>query len=160
MERSRSQWGLYFLRSAYRWGLPLVRRLSITRPTCTNLYFTEKHEWIRVDDKAKMGTVGLSKYAEQKLGDVVYVELPGIKDAVTANEQCGLVESVKAVSEVYSPASGTVVDVNEALNTQASLINKSPMDDGWLFKMELSDPSELQNLMDQKKYDAYLVAEE
>ncbi|VDQ05245.1 unnamed protein product, partial [Trichobilharzia regenti] len=93
-----------------------------------NVYYTKKHEWIKVD--GNLGVVGISKYAEQKLGDIVYVELPVVGDKINANDQCAVVESVKAVGEVYSPASGTVVEVNTTVEKNTKIINKSPMDDG------------------------------
>ncbi|OON22039.1 glycine cleavage system H protein, partial [Opisthorchis viverrini] len=116
-----------------------------------------KHEWIKSDGKS--GTVGISEYAEQKLGDIVYVELPNQGDIIKAKEQCGVIESVKAVSEIYSPASGTVTELNSTLESNSGIINKSPLDKGWLFKMTLSDPSELEHLMTEEKYKAFLESE-
>ncbi|TGZ59067.1 hypothetical protein CRM22_009282 [Opisthorchis felineus] len=127
-----------------------IRKASI-------LYYTQKHEWIKSDGKS--GTVGISEYAEQKLGDIVYVELPNQGDTIKAKEQCGVIESVKAVSEIYSPASGTVTELNSTLESNSGIINKSPLDKGWLFKMNLSDPRELEHLMTEEKYKAFLESE-
>jgi len=96
--------------------------------------FTEKHEWIDGDT----GTVGLSKHAQEMLGEIVYVQLPDIGKQFTQMEEAAAVESVKAASDVYAPASGTVTEINETLTSQPNLINKSPHDAGWLFKMKLS----------------------
>ncbi|KAF6776687.1 hypothetical protein AHF37_03653 [Paragonimus kellicotti] len=109
-----------------------IRLISTTVRRRSDFYFTAKHEWIKVDECAKLGTVGISEYAEQKLGDIVFVELPEKDDKVTFDEQCGVVESVKAVSEIYSPASGTVVEINSELESNPSVINKSPTEDGEL----------------------------
>ncbi|KER22964.1 hypothetical protein T265_09049 [Opisthorchis viverrini] len=133
------------------------RILSDTIRKASNLYYTQKHEWIKSDGKS--GTVGISEYAEQKLGDIVYVELPNQGDIIKAKEQCGVIESVKAVSEIYSPASGTVTELNSTLESNSGIINKSPLDKGWLFKMTLSDPSELEHLMTEEKYKAFLESE-
>ncbi|CAH8868033.1 unnamed protein product [Trichobilharzia szidati] len=123
----------------------------------SNVYYTKKHEWIQVD--GNLGVVGITKYAEQKLGDIVYVELPVVGDKINANDQCAVVESVKAVGEVYSPASGTVVEVNTTVEKNTKIINKSPMDDGWLFKLQLSDVSQLKNLLSEEKYNKFLTSE-
>ncbi|CAH8858255.1 unnamed protein product [Trichobilharzia szidati] len=123
----------------------------------SNVYYTKKHEWIKID--GNLGVVGITKYAEQKLGDIVYVELPVVGDKINANDQCAVVESVKAVGEVYSPASGTVVEVNTTVEKNTKIINKSPMDDGWLFKLQLSDVSQLKNLLSEENYNKFLTSE-
>lgn len=112
--------------------------------------FTQEHEWIRVEDGT--GVVGISDYAQQQLGDVVFVELPAVGTVLTKGEQAAVVESVKAASEVYAPASGEVVAVNEELADEPGHVNAEPMAKGWFLKIQLSDESELQTLMDEKAY--------
>lgn len=120
----------------------------------SEIRFTQDHEWIRVDNG--IGTVGISDYAQQQLGDVVFVELPAIGKQMTKGGEAAVVESVKAASEVYAPASGEVTAVNEALNGQPGLVNESPEDGAWFFKVRLADPGELSALMDRAAYDAYV----
>ncbi|CAH8622630.1 unnamed protein product [Heterobilharzia americana] len=133
------------------------RTISTSHKLTSSVYYTKKHEWIKVD--GDVGIVGISKYAEQKLGDIVYVELPAVGDKLSVNDQCAVVESVKAVGEVYSPASGTVLEVNPNVEKNTKIINKSPMDDGWLFKLQLSDLSQIKNLLSEENYDKFLTAE-
>jgi glycine cleavage system H protein len=116
--------------------------------------FSHEHEWIRVKDG--IGVVGITDYAQQQLGDVVFVELPAIGTAVTKGEQAAVVESVKAASEVYAPASGEVIAVNEELADEPGRVNASPLTDGWFLKIRLSDENELQTLMDEKVYQELL----
>ncbi|OUC39827.1 glycine cleavage system H protein [Trichinella nativa] len=146
-------------------------------PPKPNRKYTEKHEWISVDNK--IGTVGLTDYAQvnlftlfqqmstesdnfafqEALGEVVYIELPELQTELKQFAECGVVESVKAASDIYSPVSGTVAEVNQALEENPSLINKSCYDDGWLFKVEVANESELDTLMDEDKYSAFLKSE-
>ncbi|KAJ8924622.1 hypothetical protein NQ315_000772 [Exocentrus adspersus] len=120
--------------------------------------FTEKHEWVEVSDK--IGTVGISQYAQEALGDVVYAQLPDVDTIVKQNDECGALESVKAASEIYSPVSGKVVEKNVQVENTPSLINTSCYNDGWLFKVELSNASEIQSLMTEDKYKEYLKAQD
>ncbi|KAK4476176.1 hypothetical protein MN116_001391 [Schistosoma mekongi] len=120
-------------------------------------YYTKKHEWIKVD--GDVGIIGISEYAEQKLGDIVYVELPVVGDTFSVNDQCAVVESVKAVSEVYSPASGTVLEVNDDVTKNTRIINKSPLDKGWLFKLRLSDLSQIKDLLSEESYNEFITSE-
>jgi glycine cleavage system H protein len=112
--------------------------------------FTETHEWI--DATGDLATVGITHYAQQELGDIVYVELPQIGKNVKAGEEAAVLESTKAAADIYSPASGTIVEVNEKLKTDSGLINASALKDGWLFKLKLSHPQELNTLMDEAQY--------
>ena len=112
--------------------------------------FTQEHEWIRVE--GGIGVVGITDYAQQQLGDVVFVELPAVGTAVSKGEQAAVVESVKAASEVYAPASGEVVAVNEELADEPGRVNAEPMDGGWFLKIRLRDESELRTMMDEKAY--------
>jgi glycine cleavage system H protein len=116
--------------------------------------FTEEHEWISVE--GDIGTVGISGYAQEQLGDVVYVELPDPGQQVTKGGQAAVVESVKAASEVYSPAAGTVTEKNDALADTPNLINEDAMGKGWFYKLKLSSPGDLEGLMDHAGYAAFL----
>jgi len=116
--------------------------------------FTKDHEWIRIDGNT--ATVGISEFAQNQLGDVVFVEVPEAGRTVEKGGATAVVESVKAASEVYSPASGTVTEGNQALADDPSLVNSDPMGAAWFFKMTLSNPDDLDDLMDQAAYDAYV----
>ena len=116
------------------------------------LYYSESHEYVRVE--GEFGFVGISDYAQHALGNVVYVDMPEVDDEVTAGEEFGAVESVKAASDLISPVSGTVVEINEALEDQPELLNEDAFGN-WIIKVQLSDPSEVENLMDAKAYEAF-----
>lgn len=117
--------------------------------------YTKEHEWI-----ARDGTVGITDYAQQQLGDVVYVELPKVGSAVKKGEAFGTVESVKAVSEIFSPADGTVREINEALAQSPELINQDPHGKAWLIRVDLRQPSDLDGLLTADKYDQFLAEEQ
>ena len=122
--------------------------------TPSDLKFLASHEWIRlIDDNVVV--VGISDHAQDQLGDVVFVELPGIGDSVMSGDEAAVVESVKAASEVYSPFTGEVVEVNEALEDNPELVNSSPYDDGWFFKLKVSDEN-LENIHSFMNADNYL----
>lgn len=112
--------------------------------------FTESHEWVRVD--ADTATVGITAYAQDQLGDVVFVELPDTGKTVAKGDEIAVVESVKAASEVYAPVGGTVTEANGALEADPSLVNSAPETGGWFLKMTLSDSAELEALMDEAAY--------
>jgi glycine cleavage system H protein len=116
------------------------------------LYYSESHEFIRVE--GDFGFVGITDYAQHALGNVVYVDMPDVDDEVVAGEEFGAVESVKAASDLISPVSGTVVEVNEALDDEPELLNKDAFEN-WIIKVQLSDKSELDNLMDAKAYEEF-----
>jgi glycine cleavage system H protein len=116
--------------------------------------YTRDHEWVKVE--GNIAIVGITDFAVQELGDLVYVELPVIGDEVRAGERLAAVESVKAASDVFAPVSGEVVEVNEALEDEAGLLNESPMDEGWIARIEMSDPKELDALMDRTEYDEFV----
>lgn len=120
----------------------------------STLRYTEEHEWIRMDDD--IGTVGISDFAQEQLGDVVYVELPEVGKTVAQFAEVAVIESVKAASEVRAPVGGEVIEVNEALNDNPELVNSSPIGDGWFFKLRISDLSELDDLMDEAAYKTYV----
>ncbi len=113
------------------------------------LYYTESHEYVKVE--GNIGYVGITDYAQHALGNVVYVDMPEVDDEVSAGEEFGAVESVKAASDLISPVTGVVVEVNEALEDQPELINADAYEN-WIIKVELSDKGELENLMDAKAY--------
>ncbi|MDR7104023.1 glycine cleavage system protein GcvH [Croceicoccus sp. BE223] len=117
-------------------------------------YFTKDHEWIAVD--GPIGTVGITNYAQEQLGDITFVELPGEGTSVGKGDSVSVVDSVKAASDVYTPVSGEVREVNSALTDEPELVNTRPESDGWLFKVLLSDASELDGLMDEAGYKAYV----
>jgi glycine cleavage system H protein len=120
-----------------------------------SLYFSKDHEWISVEGDA--ATVGITDYAQAQLGDIVFVEVPPAGTAVDKGKEAAVVESVKAASDVYAPVSGTVTEGNAALEADPALVNTSPEDDGWFFKLTLSDPAELDGLMDEDAYKAFVA---
>jgi len=117
--------------------------------------YTKEHEWIKIE--GGVGTVGISDYAQHELGDVVYVEMPKVGAKLEANQPFGTVESVKAVSEIYSPVSGEVVEVNTALGNEPEKINKEPHGAAWIVRIKLSNPKELEGLMDAAAYQNYIA---
>ena len=121
----------------------------------SGLYYSESHEYVRVE--GEFGYIGISDYAQHALGNVVYVDMPEVDDEVTAGEEFGAVESVKAASDLIAPVSGTVVEVNEALEDEPELLNKDAFGN-WIIKVQLSDKSELDNLMDVEAYKAHCEA--
>ncbi|XP_052583748.1 glycine cleavage system H protein, mitochondrial [Peromyscus californicus insignis] len=131
-----------------------VRALSTGSAVLSVRKFTEKHEWITTENG--IGTVGISNFAQEALGDVVYCSLPEVGTKLKKQDEFGALESVKAASELYSPLSGEVTEVNEALAENPGLVNKSCYEDGWLIKMSLSDPSELDELMSEEAYEKYV----
>lgn len=118
------------------------------------LKFSKEHEWVRVDGDE--GTVGISAYAQEALGDVVFVELPQIGATVSNSDEVAVIESVKAASEIYSPVSGQITAVNLDLETDPGMVNNSPLENGWIFRIKISDADELDDLMDEGEYEAYL----
>jgi glycine cleavage system H protein len=122
----------------------------------TNYRYTKEHEWIGVD--GGIGTIGITDYAQNSLGDIVYVDSPKVGDEVKGNTTFGSVESVKAVSDLYSPVSGTVTEVNETLKTEPDRINAAPHET-WIIKVKLSDPAEFDKLLDAAAYEAFIAEE-
>lgn len=121
-----------------------------------NLKFAKTHEWVRLD--GDIATIGISEYAQEELGDVVFLDLPWDdvgERTFQAGQHFGDIESVKATSELFAPVSGVLMSVNEALRDQAELVNQSPYGEGWLLTLKVSDPSELDNLMDAEAYDTF-----
>jgi glycine cleavage system H protein len=122
-----------------------------------DLHYTKQHQWVRLTDN--VGVIGITDYAQHELGDIVYVDLPRVGTKVELGKTMGSVESVKAVSDIYSPVSGEVTEINDALATAPEKLNESPHGDGWLVKVRLSVPSEIQELLSAADYEKY-VAEE
>ena len=112
--------------------------------------YSEDHEWISVDEN--IGTVGITNHAQSQLGDIVFVELPEVGRSLVAGGDAGVVESVKAASDLFSPVTGKIVEINEALDSEPSLANSDPSGNGWFFKIKLSDTNELDGLMDEASY--------
>ena len=117
--------------------------------------YSEDHEWISVDDD--IGTVGITNHAQSQLGDIVFVELPEVGSTLEAGDEAGVVESVKAASDLFTPVSGKIVKVNEALDAEPSLANSDPTGNGWFFKIKLSDADELNSLMDEASYNELIT---
>nr|XP_046248956.1 glycine cleavage system H protein, mitochondrial-like [Scatophagus argus] len=131
------------------------RTLASSSRITAALKFTDKHEWIRVEDGG-IGTVGISHFAQEALGDVVYCGLPEVGTQLAQQDEFGALESVKAASELYSPLTGEVVEVNTLLADKPGLVNQSCYKDGWLMKMTIANPAELDTLMDEAAYERYI----
>lgn len=123
-------------------------------PDC---YYSKEHEWIQVKDDT--ATIGITHYAQEQLGDIVFVELPEVGREFLAGESLGTIESVKAVSDIYAPLSGTVAEVNTELEDKSELINEDPHGEGWIVKMSLSNKGELEGMMDKDQYQQFLSEE-
>ena len=124
----------------------------------TNLKYTKEHEWARLESDGSI-TVGITDHAQDSLGDVVFVELPEVGDELANEDKFGVVESVKTVSDLFSPCAGEVVAVNESLEDEPELVNSSAYDDGWMVRIQPSDAAALDELMDASSYDAFVEAE-
>lgn len=118
-------------------------------------YFTEDHEWIRVE--GGIATIGITNYAQEQLGDLVFVELPEVGKKLARGDVAVVVESVKAASDVYAPADGEITEANAALSSEPALVNSAPTDGGWLWKMKLADAAQLAGLMDEAAYNAHVA---
>ena len=116
--------------------------------------YSKEHEWVRVE--GDVATIGITKHAAEQLGDLVFVELPAVGKTVAPGDEAAVVESVKAASEVYAPLSGEVVEVNSVLEDEPGKVNEAPEGDGWFLKLKLSSPSELDSLMDEAAYNAFV----
>jgi glycine cleavage system H protein len=123
-----------------------------------DLHYTKQHEWVRLSEG--VGVVGITDYAQKELGDIVYVDLPKVGTALQQGKVMGSVESVKAVSDIYAPVSGEVIEINDALSSAPEKLNESPHDDGWLVKIRLSAPDEISGLLSAEDYQKYVAEEE
>ncbi len=121
------------------------------------IYYTEEHEWLRIE--GDMGTCGITEFAQEQLGDIVYVELPEAGREVKQNEEIAVVESVKAASELYAPVSGAVTESNDVLADDPAKVNADAMGEGWFFKLRLSDLTELEEMMDAEAYAALIAGQ-
>ncbi len=121
-----------------------------------DLLYTKEHEWIRINEDDSTATIGITDYAQEALGDITFVELPGVNDEVEQFGQIASVESVKAATDIFSPMSGKIIEVNETLETKPGLINKSCYDKGWIAKIEISEMEETSNLMTVDEYRSFL----
>ena len=119
-----------------------------------DLKYTKEHEWTRADNG--IAVIGITDFAQDELGDVVFVELPDAGKQLKGNETLGVVESVKTVSDIYSPVSGEVVEVNSALENEPELVNKSPYTDGWMVKIKMSDPADMDKLLSSEDYERFV----
>lgn len=120
--------------------------------TPKDLKFAKSHEWVKAEDGT--ATIGISDYAQNSLGDITFVEVPAVGDTLEKGDSFGVVESVKAASDIYAPVSGEVIAVNEDLDAAPEKVNQSPYEDGWLIKLKLTDPSQLDDLLSPDDYDA------
>ncbi|XP_038860229.1 glycine cleavage system H protein, mitochondrial-like [Salvelinus namaycush] len=136
------------------WKANTAQTLSTASLLSTALKFTDKHEWVRVE--GGVGTVGISKFAQEALGDVVYCGLPEVGQKLEQMEEFGALESVKAASELYSPLTGEVTEINTELADNPGLVNKSCYEGGWLIKMTIDNPAELDDLMDDGSYEKFI----
>jgi glycine cleavage system H protein len=125
--------------------------------TPSELKYASSHEWVRVE--GDVAVVGITDHAQEALGDLVYVELPDVGATVAATDEAGVVESVKAASDIYAPVSGEIIAVNEALADSPEIVNADPYHDGWMYKIRMSDTAELEDLLSAEAYDAQVAAE-
>jgi glycine cleavage system H protein len=123
----------------------------------TDRKYTKTHEWVLI--KGDIATIGITDYAQNELGDITYVELPGVGDMLGQSDSFGIVESVKAASDIYMPLAGEVTDANADTESAPELLNSSPYQDAWLIKVKISEPDQLENLMDADSYSEFLEAE-
>ena len=119
-----------------------------------DIYFTREHEWVRLE--GRIGTVGITAYAVEQLGDITFVELPKQGKGVAKSDVLCAIESVKAASDIYAPLSGRVTEVNAALDAEPEIVNRSPEEDGWMARLEITDPGEVKGLMTRGEYDDYV----
>src|SRR5690554_502953 len=125
----------------------------------SDLKYLSSHEWARLEDDGETVTVGITDHAQEMLGDVVFVELPEVGAELAAGDEAGVVESVKAASDIYCPVGGEVIEVNEALEENPELVNTDPYNDGWFFKVRINDKAELQTLLDAEDYEEVCESE-
>jgi glycine cleavage system H protein len=123
-----------------------------------DLHYAQSHEWVRID--GDVGTIGITDYAQKELGEIVYLELPEVGHVFNADDEFGTVESVKAVSELFTPVSGEVVEINKGAIAEPGIVNDDPFGDGWLIKLKLSTDQEVEKLLSAKDYEEYVKQEE
>jgi glycine cleavage system H protein len=125
-----------------------------------SLRYSRDHEWIATTEDDAVVRVGITDFAQEQLGDVVYVDLPAVGDSITSGESCGEVESTKSVSDLIAPVSGTITEVNDSLDDSPETVNSSPFEDGWMYLVELSEPDQVESLMDSEQYRELIESEE
>tara|TARA_B100001115_G_C15809030_1_gene400906 strand:+ start:1021 stop:1395 length:375 start_codon:yes stop_codon:yes gene_type:complete len=118
--------------------------------TPENLKYTKEHEWCKID--GNIATVGITDFAQSELGDIVFVEFPNVSDEINQNETVGTIEAVKTVADLYSPLSGKIIEINDSLESEPNLINDSPYDQGWIFKIEITNNDEYNDLLNSNSY--------
>jgi glycine cleavage system H protein len=123
-----------------------------------DLHYTQSHEWVRID--GDVGTIGITDYAQKELGEIVYLELPEVGHVFNAGEEFGTVESVKAVSELFTPVSGEIVEINKRAIAEPGIVNDDPFGDGWMIKLKVSTDEEVQKLLSAEQYEEYVKQEE
>lgn len=124
-----------------------------------NLKYTSSHEWLAKDDNQDQCSFGITAHAQQLLGDVVFIELPAVGTKLKAGDECGVVESVKAASDLYAPISGEVIEVNTKLNSEPTLLNQQPYTEGWIAKIKPDNPADFDKLLDAKSYEEKILSE-
>jgi len=132
----------------------LLKRIIKKEDNMAEKKYTKEHEWVEVDGDT--ATVGITNHAQESLGDIVFIDLPTVGKEVKSNEELCVIESVKAASDIYAPIDGEVIEINNNLNDDASIVNQDPEKDGWIFKMKIADPSQYNNLMTLDEYLASL----
>tara|TARA_B000000475_G_scaffold135074_1_gene108912 strand:+ start:1083 stop:1487 length:405 start_codon:yes stop_codon:yes gene_type:complete len=132
----------------------LLKRIIKKEANMAEKKYTKEHEWVEVDGDT--ATVGITNHAQESLGDIVFIDLPTVGKEVKSNEELCVIESVKAASDIYAPIDGEVIEINNNLNDDASIVNQDPEKDGWIFKMKIADPSQYNNLMTLDEYLASL----
>ncbi|MCD1285200.1 MAG: glycine cleavage system protein GcvH [Brevibacterium sp.] len=125
-----------------------------------SLRYSRDHEWVATTENNAVVRVGITDFAQEQLGDVVYVDLPAVGDSITAGESCGEVESTKSVSDLIAPVSGSITEINESLDDSPETVNSSPFEDGWMYLVELSEPAQVESLLDSEQYKELIQSEE
>uniref|UniRef100_A0A2P2HYE4 Glycine cleavage system H protein n=1 Tax=Hirondellea gigas TaxID=1518452 RepID=A0A2P2HYE4_9CRUS len=146
--------GNHSAKATIRWHFQIQRQINTSSCFMADRRYSLKHEWVQLS--GTIGTVGITNYAQESLGDIVYAQLPEVGREYSIEDECGALESVKAASELYSPVSCKITEINTEVEEQPALINQSPYEKGWLFKMELIKPEEFKELMEEAEYEKFL----
>tara|TARA_Y100000590_G_C15517398_1_gene937948 strand:+ start:622 stop:1005 length:384 start_codon:yes stop_codon:yes gene_type:complete len=119
-----------------------------------DLLFTDEHEWVKIDDN--IATIGITDYAQEELGDIVFIEFPSLNSNYNKGESMGTIEAVKTVADIFMPISGQIIELNDVLNDNPETVNNNPFNDGWILKLQIKDMGEVSDLMDSKKYKTFI----